>query len=115
MLPSGDVVCSWRLVVDRPPATRRDGAARTVTVDALDCSAWTTGLRRRAVALQVGDVVEVEGALRRRFWRGAGGASSRTEVEVSALRRVARAAGPSVGGARGAPGAKGPAPTSSER
>jgi hypothetical protein len=39
----------------------------------------------------VADEVVVEGALRRRFYRGAGGASTRLEVEVLKARRVARA------------------------
>ena len=33
-------------------------------------------------------MVEVEGVLRRRFWRGAAGPASRYEVEVVALRRL---------------------------
>jgi single-strand DNA-binding protein len=36
-------------------------------------------------------VIEVEGALRRRFFRTASGAASRYEVEVTVLSRVARA------------------------
>ena len=35
-------------------------------------------------------VVEIEGTLRRRFWRSAGGPTSRYEVEVVALRRLTR-------------------------
>ena len=38
-----------------------------------------------------GDVVEVEGSLRRRFWRVGAGAASRSEVEVTRVRRVASA------------------------
>jgi single-strand DNA-binding protein len=41
--------------------------------------------------LQPGDIVEVRGSLRRRFWRAGPGAVSRTEVEVVRLRRVAAA------------------------
>lgn len=93
-LPSGDVLVSWRVVLDRPPSRRpaREGV-RQVTVDTVDCIAWGAGLRRTARSLVGGDVVAVEGALRRRFWRGNGAASSRTEVEVDALRRVRRAPG----------------------
>ena len=94
-LPSGDLLTTFRLVVDRPPPTRsaapRPGAGRQVPVDTLDCSAWTAGTRRTARTLQAGDVVEVTGALRRRFWRAGAVSASRTEVEVAALRRVARA------------------------
>lgn len=90
-LPSGDALVSWRLVVDRPPGARRPPAGvRPTTVDTLDCVAWTAGLRRTARALVDGDVIEVSGALRRRFWRAGAGAVSRCEVEVSALTRLSR-------------------------
>lgn len=36
--------------------------------------------------------MSIEGALRRRFWRGPAGASSRYEVEVSKAKGLARAA-----------------------
>lgn len=94
-LPSGDVLATWRLVVDRPPPRRppREGG-RTVTVDTLDCVAWTGRLRQSARRLRPGDVVRVEGALRRRFWRAGAGAASRCEIEVAGLERLARAAPP---------------------
>ena len=88
-LPSGDVIMTWRLVVDRPPVRRpRPDGGRTPSVDTLDCVAWTAGLRRTARSLAAGDVVVVEGALRRRFWRAGAAAASRCEVEVSRVRRV---------------------------
>jgi single-strand DNA-binding protein len=88
-LPSGDILVSWRVVVDRPPPRRRP-SGRAPTVDTLDCVAWSATVRRTARGLLDGDVVSVEGALRRRFWRGSSGATSRTEVEVEALRRISR-------------------------
>lgn len=88
-LPSGDVIMTWRVVVDRPPAKRRSDAVRATTVDTLDCVAWTAGLRRTARRLDAGDVVVVEGALRRRFWRAGAAAASRCEIEVSRVRRLA--------------------------
>lgn len=93
-LPSGDCLVSFRLIVGRPAGARRppDGV-RATTVDTLDCTAWTPGLRRRARGLAAGDVVEVTGALRRRFWRAGAGAASRTEVEVAQVRRLGRPAG----------------------
>lgn len=87
VLPSGDPLVTWRLVVDRP--ARRAGGA---SIDTIDCTAWTAGSRRSALSLSPGVVVEVTGALRRRFWRGPAGPASRCEVEVSAIRKV-RAAG----------------------
>jgi len=94
-LPSGDTVSTWRLVLDRPAAAQQRAAARggrPVTVDTIDCAGWTAGVRRNAAGWEAGDVVQVEGSLRRRFWRGPNGAASRYEVEVSRARRVARAA-----------------------
>ena len=91
-LPSGDQLVSWRVVLDRPPPRRpvKEGV-RNVTVDTVDCVAWTAGVRRTARGLVEGDIVAVQGALRRRFWRGSGAAQSRTEVEVESLRRLRRA------------------------
>lgn len=91
VLPSGDALVSWRVVVDRPaPRRPPPPGVRLVTIDTLDCVAWTSSVRRAARRLADGDVVCVEGALRRRFWRSGPGAASRTEVEVAAVRRVAR-------------------------
>lgn len=91
-LPSGDQLVLWRVVVDRPPPRRPlPTGVRTATVDALDCVAWSAAARRTARSLQRGDVVEVTGALRRRFYRTGAGATSRTEVEVDAVRRLVRA------------------------
>ena len=78
-LPSGDVVV---MVVSRPP--RR---ARGATVDTIDVACWSARARRAASRCAVGDEVEVEGSLRRRFFRAGGGVASRYEVEASAVKR----------------------------
>lgn len=88
-LPSGDLLTVLRVVVARPQTSRR--SARTPTVDTVECAIWTAQLRRRALALPAGTLVEIDGALRRRFWRTPGGPASRYEVEVRALRRVSGA------------------------
>ncbi|MHB8341147.1 MAG: single-stranded DNA-binding protein [Mycobacteriales bacterium] len=80
-LPSGDLVVTWRLVVERPPGP----GAR---VDTVDCVARGATLRRRALRWRGGEEVEVAGALRRRFFRSAAGVASRYEIEAAALRRV---------------------------
>lgn len=85
-LPSGDVVVTFRVVVDRGSRHRS-----RQKVDALECAAWTAKTRRRALSARPGDVVEVCGALRRRFFRTAGGAASRVEVEAAAIRVLRRA------------------------
>lgn len=90
-LPSGDALISWRVVVDRPvPRRAPPPGVRPQTVDTVDCVAWTATVRRTARGLTDGDVVSVEGALRRRFWRSGPGSASRTEVEVQALRRLSK-------------------------
>ena len=91
-LPSGDLIATWRLVVDRPPGRRTvPEGVRAATVDTLDCVAWGAGARRTARGLAAGDVVAVEGALRRRFWRAGPGAVSRCEIEVATVKRLSRA------------------------
>ena len=91
-LPSGDPLVTFRLVVDRDLKARRSAAksssARTPTVDTLDCSAWRRDVQRTLVRAAPGEVLEVEGALRRRFWRTGAGAASRSEVEVLRVRRL---------------------------
>ena len=84
VLPSGDALWTFRVVVSRPVAEGRR------TVDALDCAAWSPRARRSVASWRAGDVVEVEGAVRRRFFRTGGGPASRVEVEVSRGRLVRR-------------------------
>jgi len=90
-LPSGDVVLLFRLVVDRPP--RSSSTVSTARVDTLDCAAFRADLRRRSASWGPGDVVDLRGSLRRRFFRTGGGTASRYEVEVLAASRVLRASG----------------------
>jgi single-strand DNA-binding protein len=87
VLPSGDEILTWRLVVARDEVT--DGRAGQ---DTLDCTAWSARARRAASAWVAGDIVEVEGSLRRRFWKTPASLASRCEIEVSRVRRVAKAA-----------------------
>lgn len=88
-LPSGDEIGTFRLIVDRLETTGGSKAR----VDVIDCIAWSPRLRAQVALWAVGDVVEVRGALRRRFFRSAAGRTeSRTEVEVFSGRRRRRAA-----------------------
>lgn len=86
-MPSGDLLCSFRVVVHRMQA---DAAGRR-RVDALDCHTWSGRVRKQASGWRVGDVVELQGALRRRFFRTPNGTQSMTEVEVISARVVRRA------------------------
>lgn len=85
VLPSGDVLWTFRVVVPRVRSTGRS------SVDALDCAAWTKGAQRSVASWAADDVVEVTGAMRRRFFRTGTGAASRVEVEVSRGKVIRRA------------------------
>lgn len=87
-LPSGDTVWTFRLVVDRPPGRARPGQP----VDTLDCAVWSGRAKRSASSWRAGDVVELEGAVRRRFYTTAVGKASRHEIEVARGKVIRRAA-----------------------
>jgi single-strand DNA-binding protein len=92
-LPSGDPIVTLRLVIPRrggPPRPRRAAAppARAAQVDTIDVVCWSAATRRAALRLAGGEVIEVEGALRRRFFGPAGGKQSRYEVEAGVLRKL---------------------------
>jgi single-strand DNA-binding protein len=86
-LPSGDPLLSFRLIVRRPVPR-----VRGQSVDVLTCITYDRGLQRRMAAWQPGDVVEVEGALQRRFWRTGSGTASACEVNCRRGRKVPRSA-----------------------
>jgi single-strand DNA-binding protein len=107
VLPSGDELLSWRLVVGRvtvgrvtvgratgSPATgsraagSKPATTNAPTIDTIDCIAYKAAVRRLAARCVGGEILEVHGALRRRFWRGANGLASRYEVEVFAAKRL---------------------------
>ncbi len=91
VLPSGDLIVTFRVVVARPRvrgASAGEPGTVRATVDTLDVVCWGAAPRRTAGRLEAGDVVEVEGALRRRFFGVAGGRQSRYEVEAARVRRV---------------------------
>ena len=87
VLPSGDAVWTFRLVVARP-----EGGTSRQRVDTLDCAVWGGRVRASVSAWRAGDVVEVSGAIRRRFYSTGTGRASRVEIEVSGGRLVRRAA-----------------------
>jgi single-strand DNA-binding protein len=87
-LPSGDPLVTFRLVVRRP-----EPRARGASVDVLTCITYDRALQRRVAAWEAGDVVEVEGALQRRFWRTGQGTVSVCEVNCRRGRKVPRSSG----------------------
>ncbi len=58
------------------------------TVDTIDVSCWTAVTRRAGLRLGDGDVVEVEGSLRRRFYRAGPTVQSRYDVVAARVRRA---------------------------
>lgn len=92
-LPSGTSVTSFRIVVSRSEGTPMTNGSRQSS-DWVDCAVWGGRVRRSCASWQVGDTVEVHGALRRRFFRGPAegvAANTRMEVEVLTGRRLERA------------------------
>jgi single-strand DNA-binding protein len=90
VLPSGTQLWKFRVIVGRPVERRTS----RVTVDALDCVVWAKRPARSVSSWRAGDLVEVRGSLRRRFFAPAGGGRvSRCEVEVAGARVIRRAVG----------------------
>jgi single-strand DNA-binding protein len=94
-LPSGTTIVTLRVSVARSASPMTDGSRQTA--DWVDCSAWGAKVRRVTRGWRAGDVVEIEGALRRRFYRGGSGTATRLEVEVLGGRVVSRAEVPAAG------------------
>ena len=88
-LPSGDSVWNLRVVVDRPPPTGNQKPRQRV--DSLECAVWSGRLKKQVKGWQEGDVVQVAGSLRRRFFRAGGATASRVEVELSQGKIIRRA------------------------
>jgi single-strand DNA-binding protein len=88
-LPSGASIVTFRLTMTRERTAMTAGSRQTS--DWVDCVVWAGRVKRSAAAWAVGDTVEVEGALRRRFFRSSGPPSTRVEIEVLKGRVVARA------------------------
>ena len=88
-LPSGDSLWSLRVVVERPVPSA--GGRSRQRVDTLECAVWSGRLKKQVARWSGGDIVEVSGALRRRFFRAAGATASRVEVELTGGRIIRRA------------------------
>ena len=83
VLPSGDTVVEFRIVV-----TRSQPRSSTREIDTLDIAAWSARARSTALKIRADTWVEVDGAVRRRFWQAPTGLASRWQVEASAIRRL---------------------------
>lgn len=85
-MPSGDLVVTLRVTLDRPVRSTAGSARRQV--DTIDLACWDTSTRDAVRDFSTGSQIEVHGALRRRFYRAGGSTVSRYEVEVSSLSHV---------------------------
>lgn len=82
-LPSGDALVTFRVSVPR-------GVDTGQRVDSVPCTAWAPRLRRSILTWRAGDLVEVSGAVRCRFYQAGGATRSRVEVEVTSARITRR-------------------------
>jgi single-strand DNA-binding protein len=79
ILPSGDKVVEFRLIVSRIELSG---------VDTLDIAAWSAKSRRSALTLKPDEWIEVSGAIHRRFWKAPTGLASRWQVEAAEISRI---------------------------
>jgi single-strand DNA-binding protein len=79
ILPSGDKVVEFRLIV-----TRFEFSG----VDTLDIAAWSAKSRRSALSLKPDEWIEISGAIHRRFWKAPTGLASRWQVEAAEISRI---------------------------
>jgi single-strand DNA-binding protein len=80
-LAGGLPVVRWTLRVPRGPELTGS--------DLIDCVALDADLQQRALSWPQGLGLELDGALRRRFFRTGGRTTTRVEVEVHEVREVA--------------------------
>lgn len=79
VLPSGDKVVEFRLIV-----SREDGTG----VDTLDIASWGAVSRRSALSLKAQEWIEVSGSIHRRFWQCPTGVASRWQVVAAEIVRL---------------------------
>ncbi|GAB3499322.1 single-stranded DNA-binding protein [Nocardiopsis coralliicola] len=83
-LASGERLVTWRVSISRPPTPRRPAGGS----DAVACLSFSPEIAEATRAWRLGDVVEVAGALRRRFRRSRGLSGGVLEVEAVGVRRL---------------------------
>ena len=79
ILPSGDKVVEFRLIVSRFELSG---------VDTLDIAAWNAKSRKNALPLKADEWIEISGAIHRRFWKAPTGLASRWQVEAAEISRI---------------------------
>lgn len=89
-LPSGDALMTFRISVPRAQAPAPAGAVAGRRTDSVPCTAWAPRLRRSIATWRTGDLVEVTGAVRCRFYQAGGATRSRVEVEAASAKIIRR-------------------------
>lgn len=90
-MPSGDTVWTFRVVIGRQPGVGSGTGPRRSRVDTIECAVWSGRVKRSVADWHDGDIVEVAGALRRRFFKSRGATVSRVEVDVARGKVIRRA------------------------
>ncbi|MER7210323.1 single-stranded DNA-binding protein [Streptosporangium sp. NPDC000239] len=103
-LQSGGTLGTWRMIV------RRQRRGRGGQVDTIPCASFEPEVTVTAAEWLADDMVEVEGALRRRWWGSEGSKSSGYEVEVRSARRLGHPGEPAGGKEGGVSGPEQPTP-----
>lgn len=89
-MPSGDEVVTVRVSVPRGPRALGRTTSGAPGADSVPCAVWGGRARRSVLSWRTGDLVEVTGAMRCRFFRAGGVTQSRVEVEVTGARVIRR-------------------------
>ena len=106
-LPSGIALTSFTVIVDRPPERKGrtgkngkngkngkgtgsggSGGRSAISVDSIACVTSRASVSDALDRWEPGTVVEIEGSLRRRFWRAGTGLGSAMDVDVRTMRRA---------------------------
>ena len=77
-LPGRDQVAVWRLIVEH-----RDARSPQDAIDTIRCVTYDPRLQAAVRTWSHGDVIEVHGALRHRFWKSPTGPRGVYEVEAA--------------------------------
>lgn len=77
-LPDDREVAVWRLIVEH-----RDARSPQDAIDTIRCVGYDPAIHTGVRTWSHGDVIEVRGALRHRFWKSSGGPRGVYEVEAA--------------------------------
>lgn len=84
LLPSGDKVVEFRLIIGRDKGRNQTKQS----VDTIDIAVWGAIGRKAALKFDENSWISVDGAIRRRFWQSPTGLASRWQVEASQISTI---------------------------